>query len=249
MALKKEKGIVIESMDFGESDRVFSLIGESQIRQKFISKGIRKSKRRPIASTELGSLVEIDFYDEPTKEWKSIKEIHLLNRFDSTKSSYLGTLSIMYFTEYLSMLYPEGESHPFLFQLLEGTLQTLETDGNLLTLLPFFKLRALAHLGHFPSEFYCSSCGEEVLHKMAAYFSLDQREFICGNCHSLPKNQIHLIQLMRIFLSKRFSHLQGLSIEPEHLKELDQIMNQFFRLVTGKEMKSYFEFYKSLGNS
>ncbi|MCZ8154597.1 MAG: DNA repair protein RecO, partial [Leptospira sp.] len=86
MALKKEKGIVIQSMDFGDSDRMISIAGASEIRMKFVSKGIRKSKRRAISSTELGSLVELDFYDQNEKEWKSIKEINLINRFDSVKS-------------------------------------------------------------------------------------------------------------------------------------------------------------------
>ncbi len=88
MAICRERGVVVYSQDISESDRVISLAGEQFPRQSFIFKGIRKSKRRPIAATELGSLIELDFYNQPNKEWKSVKEFQLLNRFDSLKGNY-----------------------------------------------------------------------------------------------------------------------------------------------------------------
>jgi DNA repair protein RecO (recombination protein O) len=249
MALKKEKGIVIQSMDFGDSDRMISIAGASEIRMKFVSKGIRKSKRRAISSTELGSLVELDFYDQNEKEWKSIKEINLINRFDSVKSSYLGSLMVFYFCEMIAILYPEGESHPFLYQLLLGSFEHTETNGFRTELLPFFKLRALANLGHFPTEFYCHTCGESVLEKKSAYFAMENREFLCGDCHTLPKDHLPMIRLFQTILSNRFTGMLAQNPRKEVIKEADQILNQFLRSITGKELKSYFEFYKSIGDS
>jgi DNA repair protein RecO (recombination protein O) len=249
MALKKEKGIVIQSMDFGDSDRMISLAGESEVRMKFISKGIRKSKRRAIASTELGSLIEIDFYDQNEKDWKSIKEINLLNRYDEIKSSYLGTMFIFYLCEIITVLYPEGESHPFLYQILIGSFDFANENGFVIELLPFFKLRALANLGHFPTEFFCHSCGESVLAKKSAYFSMENREFLCGDCHTLPKDQLPMIQLFHVILSHRFSKFMEWKPKRETVREADYVLNQFLRSITGKELKSYFEFYKTIGDS
>lgn len=249
MALKKEKGIVIQSMDFGDSDRMISLAGESEVRMKFISKGIRKSKRRAIASTELGSLIEIDYYDQAEKDWKSIKEINLVNRFDTLKSTYLGTMLIFYFCEIIATLYPEGEAHPFLNQVLVGSFEYVDQNRMRLEILPFFKLRVLANLGHFPTEFYCHTCGESVLQKKSALFALETREFLCGDCHTLPKDQLPMIRLFQTILTHRFSKLMELEPRKETVKEADLVLNQFLRSITGKEFKSYFEFYKSIGDS
>ncbi len=249
MALKKEKGIVIQSADFGDSDRMISLAGETDIRMKFISKGIRKSKRRAIASTELGSLIEIDFYDQSEKDWKSVKELNLINRFDQLKSSYLGTMFVFYFCEMIATLYPEGESHPFLYQVLVGSFEYAEEHGISLELLPFFKLRILANLGHFPTEFYCHSCGESVLQKNSAYFAMENREFLCGTCHTLPRDQLPMIRYFHQILTHRFSKLIELGTKREITRESDSVLNQFLRSITGKEFKSYFEFYKTVGDS
>ncbi|TGN18184.1 DNA repair protein RecO [Leptospira idonii] len=249
MALKKERGIVIHSMDFGDSDRLISLAGENHIRMKFISKGIRKSKRRPIASTELGSLVEIDFYDQAEKDWKSIKEIVLVNRYDHLKSNYTGTLFLMYLTELTSHLYPEGELHPFLHQLLSGSFDHCSEHGFRAEILPFFKLRALANLGHFPTEFYCVSCGEEVLAKSRSFFSWENREFLCGDCHTLPKDQSSMLRLFHQILKTRFSLFLAARPGSDAIREADYVLNQYLRSITGKEMKSYFEFYKTIGYS
>jgi DNA repair protein RecO (recombination protein O) len=249
MALKKEKGIVIQSLDYGDSDRMISLAGESEIRMKFISKGIRKSKRRAIASTELGSLIEIDFYDQNEKDWKSIKEVNLINRFDELKSSYSGSLLVFYFCEMIATLYPEGEGHPFLYQILLGAFEFADKNEFALELLPFFKVRTLANLGHFPTEFFCHSCGESVLTKRSAYFSIPNREFLCGDCHTLPKDQLPMIRFFQIILTHRFSKVLEVHEKTEIIKEADLTMNQFLRSITGKELKSYFEFYKSIGDS
>jgi DNA repair protein RecO (recombination protein O) len=249
MALKKERGIVIQSLDIGDSDRMISLAGASDIRLKFISKGIRKSKRRAISSTELGSLVEIDFYDQLEKDWKSIKEINLINRYDQIKSTYPGTLLMIYFCEMISTLYPEGESHPFLYQLLTGSFEYTESNGIKLALLPFFKLRALANLGHFPTEFFCHTCGESVFNRKSAYFDLENREFLCGDCHTLPRDQLMMIRFFHTILVNRFSKVMELHPARDLIKETDQVLNQFLRSITGKELKSYFEFYKTIGDS
>ncbi|MCW7471471.1 DNA repair protein RecO [Leptospira kanakyensis] len=247
MAIRKERGIVIQSRDIGDSDRMISLAGESQVRMNFLSKGIRKSKRRAIITTEIGSLVEVDYYDQAEKDWKSIKEVHLVNRYDELKSDYLGTLFVLYVAELTSFLYPEGESHPFLFQLLSGSLDTSNEKGFQKQILPFFKLRALAHMGHFPTEFYCHTCGEEVLLKPAAYLSVAEREFLCSDCHPLPKDHLPVLKLFHTMLSKKFSNVLGIFPGESEYRDGDLILNQFLRSLFGKELKSYFEFYKTIG--
>lgn len=248
MAIRKETGIIIQSKDIGDSDRLISLAGESNVRMNFISKGIRKSKRRAIISTELGCLIEVDFYDQAEKDWKSTKEIHLIKRFDELKSDYVGTLFVLYITELTSLLYPEGESHPFLYQLLLGSLETTNKDGFRREILPFFKLRALTHMGHFPTEFYCHTCGEEVLAKSKAYFSVDSREFLCSDCHPIPKDHLPVLKLFHTMLSKKFSNVLTIFPKEYEYREGDLILNQFLRSLLGRELKSYFEFYKTIGD-
>lgn len=248
MAIRKEIGIIIQSKDIGESDRLISLAGETQVRMNFISKGIRKSKRRAIISTELGCLVEVDYYDQAEKDWKSTKEIHLIKRYDELKKDYVGTLFVLYLTELTSQLYPDGENHPFLYQLLSGSLEVSNENGFRKEILPFFKLRALTHMGHFPTEFYCHTCGEEVLTKTKAYFSVDSREFLCSDCHPITKDHLPVLKLFHTMLSKKFSNVLVIFPKEAEYREGDMILNQFLRSLLGRELKSYFEFYKTIGD-
>ncbi|MDF3819243.1 DNA repair protein RecO [Leptospira sp. 96542] len=247
MAIKKERGIVLTSKDIGDSDRLISLAGEFNVRHSFITKGIRKSKRRPIAATEVGSLIELDFYDKPDQEWKFVKEIVLVNRFDELKSTYMGTLFIMYLCELTDYLYLQAEFHPFLNQLLLGSLERATEFGFQKQILPFFKLRALTNTGHFPTEFFCHTCGEEVLKKRQAYFSLEHREFLCSDCHGIPKDHLPVLKLFHTMLSRKYSKvIETFPTEFEY-KEGDAILNQLLRNIFGKELKLYFEFYRTIG--
>ncbi|MCZ8343349.1 MAG: DNA repair protein RecO [Leptospira sp.] len=245
MAICRERGVVVYSQDINETDRVISLAGEQFPRQNFIFKGIRKSKRRPIAATELGSYIELDFYNQPNKDWKSVKEFQLINRFDTLKGSYPTSNFIVYACEFIHSIYPEAESHPFLFQLLSGSFEHSEKLGFQFEILPFLKIRALTHMGHFPSEFHCHSCGEEILSKMKAFFSVESREFLCGDCHSLQKDHLPLLKLFATMLTRKFSNMGPVPLAVS--SQSDQLLNQLVRSILGRELKSYFEFYKSLG--
>jgi DNA repair protein RecO (recombination protein O) len=111
LGLKKVSGIVIYAKDIGDNDRLITVLGEDCPRQNYFIRGIRKSKSRSIASTEIASWVEINYYDREGKDWRDVKEINLVQRFDTIKSSVVGLYFLSYICEIASALLPEGEEH------------------------------------------------------------------------------------------------------------------------------------------
>lgn len=244
MSLRRERGLVIEQVDLGDSDRKIALFTEKGEKIFLLCKGIRKSRKRPILATELGSEIEAVFYDKESLLWKSTKELHLIQRFDQLKSTYFGTLFVIYHSELLNKIMPEKEFHPALFVLLQGSFQFLESQTFRISLLPFFKIRLLVELGLFPKEFHCVSCGKEILEDSRAQFLWEDREFHCQDCYTIGTNHIIYFRAWDHFLRERFGKVQ----DPERSLslEMDQVLHRYIQSILGVELKSYFEFYKNL---
>lgn len=248
MGLSKASGIVISSRDIGDKDRLITVLGEDSPRQNYFIRGIRKSKTRPIASTEIASLVDIVYYDREGKEWKDVKEIHLVQRFDSIKSSVYGLYFLSYFSEIAASLMPEGEDHYREAKLLKMAFLEVEKEGFHFGILPFLKVRLFGYLGIIPVEFLCIDCGEEIWKKKEADIQESTLDLICGDCRNLTRNSISLIRFFRDCYNVKYSELFSVMIPPDILFELDQILNHFLENYMGKGLKTSKEFYKMLSD-
>lgn len=248
MGLKKDSGIIIQSRDIGDFDRYVSVLSETQPRTTYFLRGIRKSKSRPIAASEIGSYIELDFYEREGKEWKDVKEINLLERFDSIKSSVIGLYFLSYISEIAVQLMPEGEIHTREAKLIRMAYQEVEKNGFYYGILPFLKIRILGYLGIIPVEFLCSDCGEELIYKEEADIQPASMELHCGDCRNILQNRISLIRFLRDCYYVKFSNLFSDIIPVSILLESDQLLNDFLHGYMGKELRTSGDFYRMLKN-
>ncbi|MCC5814680.1 MAG: DNA repair protein RecO [Leptospira sp.] len=248
MGLKKDSGIVIQSRNIGDNDRVISLLSETEFRKNYFLRGIRKSKSRPIAASEIGSLVEVNYYEREGKEWNDVKEVHLLDRFDLIKSSVLGLYFISYISEIASALMLEGELHEKEAKLIRMAFTEVNTNGFHFGILPFLKIRLLGYLGIIPQEFLCMDCGEEIWLKKEADIQETTLDLFCGDCRSLTDNKIQVIRFLRDCVHLKFSNLFSDVIPVPLLFSSDEILNTFLDSYLGRGLKTSKEFYRLLKN-
>ena len=63
----KDEGIIINKREYGEADRIVTIFTKEHGKLVSIIKGIRKSRKREIAATDIGVLSEIIFYERGEK--------------------------------------------------------------------------------------------------------------------------------------------------------------------------------------
>ncbi|ALO00233.1 DNA repair protein RecO [Leptospira interrogans serovar Hardjo-prajitno] len=248
-ALKKIRGIVLESKTIQEGGALIRLLPEAGSVENFRIRGIRKSKTRPIASVEPGSLSDVDYYHSKNKETHNVKEISLINRFDRAKSGYLGTVLVSYLVELASSFTPDGAEHPGEFRLLFGALEELEENGISILILPFFKLRLLVSGGFLSKELICHSCGAELKEMTFVTLQTTPLELICGNCLYGDRNDLGCVQWIQTFLMLRFRDLKEREISVENILDLDRICNQMLEPILRKKLKSAPTLYEALGEN
>ncbi|TGK05357.1 DNA repair protein RecO [Leptospira langatensis] len=248
-ALKKTKGIVMESRILPEGDAFLRLLPEEGEVNSFRIKGIKKSKTRPIAAVEPGSLTVLDYYYTQGRETFNVKEIGLVQRFDKAKAGYAGTVLVSYLVELVSSFLTEGGSHPQEYKLLLGALKELDEDGYRPVFLPFFKLKLLYVGGFLSKELECASCGKTFSEIRSCSLDETHFEIVCGDCGTPRPDKYGLVLFIQDCLALRYRDLKDKKISLELLKEADSLSNRALKPLLGKRLKSEPMLYESLGEN
>lgn len=247
MSLKKDTGIVLSAKLIGEADALLSVLGEKGPKLKYRLRGIKKSKTRPIITSEIGSYIHLDYYVHENEEIHNIKEVNIINRFDSLKNSYGGFLVLNYFCEIMNTILPDGENHGKPFELLFAALNAMEENGYKPLIIPFFKIKLLILLGMISREFHCHLCESEITDKKGAALNRFNLEITCSDCLNPESNQIHIVKFMDLIAKSRYKNLSEAEIPSRLFIETDQILNDYLRGSLNIALKSYEVLYKSLG--
>ncbi|AEI66526.1 DNA repair protein RecO [Corallococcus macrosporus] len=153
-----DDALVLSSVDYGESDRLVTLLTREHGKLTAFAAGARKSKRRFAGALEpfmrlrvhlvetRGSTVRLDGADIVAGFYAAREDLSLIAR-------------ALYAVELCRELTREHEPHPELFALLEAYLARLDAKEAGPTSLLAFELSALAHAGLMPRFDSCSLCG------------------------------------------------------------------------------------------
>jgi DNA repair protein RecO (recombination protein O) len=247
LSLLKKRGIILQSNTYSEADALITLLSDDGFKEKFLIKGIKKSKKRPIVASEIGTLIQIDYYfHQNNSTFFLVKEISLEKRYDIIKNNYISTLILCLFLELIEKTLPEGYADPKHFKLLYSALEALEIFGSKILILPFFKFKLLLSLGVVPREYNCQKCGEGILTKDTAKINLVTLEAICGDCEIFSENDIEIIRLFKGISKKSYDLVVTETIPEVLLMRADTILDKFIISSLGISPKSSEMLYRSL---
>jgi len=247
LSLLKKRGIILQSNTYKEADALITLLSDDGFKEKFLIKGIKKSKKRPIVASEIGTLIQIDYYfHQKNSVFFLVKEISLEKRYDIIKNNYTSTLILCLFLELIEKTLPEGYADPKHFKLLYGAMEALENYGSKTLILPFFKFKLLLSLGLVPRDYNCQKCGEGILTKDSAKINLETLEALCGNCETILENDIEIIRLFKGISKKSYDLVVIETIPEVLLLRADTILDKFIISSMGISPKSSDMLYRSL---
>jgi len=239
--LNRAEAVILNSFDYGESDRILTLYTHEYGKLKGIAKGARRSRRRFVGKLEPTSLVRIIFFNSEKSDLVRIDDATLLDGFNTLKAD-IDLLSYgCYFVELASELTREGVAIPHIFHLLTGFLRMLDAGAEPSTLARFFEVRLLSMAGYLPHLSGCVVCkspdGADILR-----FSSERGGAVCSPCstglpglHSLsPATAATLNLSMRLDAEK----LQRLKVAPSFVEESERLLYDFIRHQIGKELKT-----------
>jgi DNA repair protein RecO (recombination protein O) len=237
----KADAVILNTFDYGESDRIITFYTNEMGKLRGIAKGARRSRRRFVGNLEPLSRTRLLFYHNPKSELVRIEDSTLTDGFSRLRGDIERLTAGSYLVELTSEMTREGQTNPALFGLLAGFLKLLDGGESPVPLLRFFEIKLLQMVGFMPRLESCVVCNG-TLKKSLTSFSSDKGGMVCKTCAPKTAALIPLSAGTAGFLAMAarldIDKLTRLVPNPVFIEQGERLLDCFIRHQTGKELKT-----------
>lgn len=195
--------VVLKSINYKDSDKIFTLYSRTKGKVSASAKGVRKISSRRAGSLDTLNHVLIGI-SESTNGYKTITEARALNSFKKLKKSLDKSAKGYYVSELVYRFVEEGHENRELFDLLISTLKKLDEDAaNSQLILNSFEISLMKTLGYQLTLDRCVSCERKYPDDWKEVkFSYSLGGFVCDNCKGkgliISKNTANLLHTLSL---------------------------------------------------
>lgn len=234
--------IILDSFDYGESDRILTCYTDDFGKLKGIAKGARRSKKRFPNALEPFSLSRVIFSKKERDTLVLIESCDIINHHPCIREDLDKTLLSSYLVELTDQFTPEGKKDAALFQLLQNFLFMMDTGNPPEAFIRFFEIRLLKLSGYEPVLDRCMRCKEPVNHEALYRFIPSKGGIRCKTCHqnSVDSFPVSAGTLKSLLLGKDLDirKVNRISLSDQSAQESRHILSHFIHHILGKDLKS-----------
>ena len=175
---KSVKGVVLSEEDYGDSDKIITVLCREEGKISVYCRGAKSLKSRKFSSVQLFAYSDITVTSRAGKYYFS--EAELIESFFGIREGLEAISLAMYVAEAALAVTVENENQDDILSLVLNTLYVIaNTDKNLSLVKAVFELRLSVCLGLYPSLDACAVCEGE-----SDFFYLDTvgGVLICSQC-------------------------------------------------------------------
>ncbi|MBI5235986.1 MAG: DNA repair protein RecO [Deltaproteobacteria bacterium] len=248
--------VVLNSVDYAESDRILTFFTREHGKLSGIAKGARRSKKRFVGKLDPASALKLNFFHNGAQDLVRIDGADLINGFSDVKSDIHRYSAACYLLELTSEMTREGQDLPAVYGLLSGFLSLMNAGASSEALMRFFEIRLLDQVGLLPRFDSCASCGKGLLESgaEAAFrirFDSTRGGAICHGCTRGLSTHVSICPGTARFMAaaSRYDEdkLDRLKPGPLFLEESERALDDFITHQIGKQMKTKRFFIKLKG--
>ncbi len=235
--LEKLEGIVLRTSDYGETNKIVTMLTREKGKKAAVARGAKKTNSRLSGVTQpftygffliqggrgLGTMQQ----GEPVNSMRYIRE-------DLIKTAYAA-----YIVELTDRTTEDGEGGAFLFELLRKSLDYINEGSDAAIVTNIFEMKMLGQVGLRPELSSCAVCGET---EGRFGFSIRENGLICHRCfqqdpHYLPLSSA-AIRLLRLFYFFDLDRLGNIDVKESTKKELRAAISMYYDEYAGLFLKS-----------
>lgn len=173
--------IVLRHLDYGEADRIVTLLTPDHGRLKGFARGARKSRKRFGPALEPFARVRLHWSRAASGELVTLKEAELVDLREGLRRNLEAFALAAYGCELLDELLGASHEGAAAFTLLEAFLTHLCAGGAVRDARLLYELRLLNLAGYVPHLLHCSDCGGPLPGQTAA-FDAGRGGSLCASC-------------------------------------------------------------------
>lgn len=235
--LHKLEGIVIRTNDYGETNKVITLFTRESGKIGAMARGAKKPKSRLSAVTQL--FTHGQFLVQQGSGLGTVQQGEILSSYRSLREDIVKTAHAAYIVELTDKLTEDKQSNPYLYELLNQTLNYMNEGIDIDVLTFLYEMKMLIVGGIQPQVNGCVSCGAV---EGSFRFSIREGGFLCSHCMHRDPTAIPMstatARLLKLFYHFDLNRLGKISVKAETKQELKLILTEYYREYSGLYLKS-----------
>ena len=252
----KTEAVVIRHTNYGEADRILTVMTPQHGKIRLIAKGSRKITSKLASAVDL--LTRGQFVLATGRELDVVTQGVVLERFDHLRDSLWHATSGYTIAEALERSLEDREQHEAIYALARDTLRRLDADAEAWLANPVpqnqagpaargwatmrsFDLALLDMLGYRPAFHHCVVCEEPLQPVENNGFNAELGGAICPNCSRYGSRPLPLLSLkvLRLIQSTEWQALPVMRLDARTRDDVEAVLQGIFALNLERSLKSW----------
>ena len=236
--LRRTEALVLREMDYGEADRILTLLTPGgEVRA--IAHGIRRPTSRKVG--HLGLFYRAEVMLARGRDLDTITQAEALEEFEDIRSDLLRFTYACYVGELADRFAQQQEESDLLYKLVVTTLRRLGEQPRLRIWVRYFEMRLLSLSGYQPEMFSCVNCRAAICPE-TNFFSLEQGGLLCNRCGQGQSGaravSVNAQKVMRYMQSHGPDEVRRLRITDTTHGEIESLLHSYLEYTLESELKS-----------
>ncbi|MBD2869492.1 DNA repair protein RecO [Paenibacillus arenilitoris] len=235
--LYRVEGIVIRSMDYGEGNKIVTLLTETNGKAGVLIRGAKKVKSKHASLAQPFTYGEFVYFR--TSGLGTLNHGEIIESYHVLREQLELAAYASYAAELMDRTTQDDEATGFHFEQLKACLAALALGKDAQVVIHLYEMRILDLSGYAPELDECVSCGNRVgPFKLSAHGG----GILCGRCTGKDTGAIPLgegaYKLLKLFRRMDMRRLGSIQVKPETKAELKLCMRKLMDTHLGLQLKS-----------
>ncbi|MFD0672060.1 DNA repair protein RecO [Cohnella sp. GCM10027633] len=235
--LYRVEGIVIRSVDYGEGNKIITLLTPSYGKQGIVVRGAKKPKSRFGAMAQLFTYGDYSYYKNNSLGTLNSGEI--LESFRELREGLEGPAYAAYAAELTDRAINDDEAAAYLFYQLKACQAALCEGKDPQVVLRAYEMKIVVAAGYEPALDECVSCGRA---QGPFRFSPLAGGALCMYCRHRDNAALELEdgvwKLLRLFVPLDMRRLGNVAVKESTKRQLQLVMRRWMDTHLGLNLKS-----------
>lgn len=233
------EGIILKRTDFGEADRLVTVLMREQGKVKAIAKGARKPQSRKTGHIELFMRSKLFFAEG--KDLNVLTQAEMIEAYNPLREDLIRTTFAAYAVEMLDRFTVEGERQAQVYDLLADGLRWLGEHEDLLLAIRYYELRLLSLSGFQPQFFFCVATNAPI-EEEDQYFSAELGGLLSPGNEKMDRRAIPVsavaVKVLRYLQTRTWDTVKVLNLKRSLHREIETILYFYITFILERNLKS-----------
>lgn len=236
----RTEGIVLRGRDFGEADRLVTLLAPEHGKLRAVAKGIRRMTSKKAGHLE--PFARCTLMLSQGRDLDQIVQVDMLDAYLPLREDLDRYGQACYLTELTDRFSVEGTEHRALYDAFLTALVALAHEADAALVCRWFEMSVLTLNGLSPSWARCAGCGAAVEPGVTYAFDLERGGLLCPACAGTLARPLLLdtdaVKVLRLLAREPLARLVNLRLPPAALDVAETVLGIAVRSGLDGELRS-----------